>query len=143
MLYSALEIAEYVITVCTQRQKPLSNLKLQKILYFIWVDYFRMKQKYVFFDEICAWQLGPVVPTVYYEYCSYAGRPICNMYQTEILDEDQNIINTILDNYIDVPASALVERTHQNGTAWDQIYRNGEGNRKVIPFPLIISKEVG
>lgn len=143
MLYSALEIAKYIITECTQRQKPLSNLKLQKILYFVWADYFRKKQKYVFFDEICAWQLGPVVPIVYYEYCSYAGRPICNIYQTELLDEDKEIIDTILDDYIDVTASALVERTHQKGTAWDQIYRNGEGNRKVIPFPLIISKEVG
>lgn len=143
MLYSALEIARYVITECTRRQKPLSNLKLQKILYFIWIDYFRVSGRFIFSDDICAWRLGPVVPIVYYEYCSYAGRPICNVYQTMVSEDDQQILNSILDSYIDVSASALVDRTHQNGTAWDCVYRDGDGNREVIPFPLIIRKEVG
>lgn len=57
MLYSALEIARYIITECTHRQKPLSNLKLQKILYFIWVDFFRISGRFIFYDDICAWQL--------------------------------------------------------------------------------------
>lgn len=143
MWYEALELARYIITKCMQKGKPISNLKLQKILYFVWVDYFRETGQYIFLDDICAWQLGPVVPIVYYEYCSYAGRPISNIYQTAISEQDQLIINSILDNYINVSASTLVDRTHQSGSAWDCVYRNGEGNREVIPFPLIISKEVG
>ena len=83
------------------------------------------------------------MPIVYYEYCSYAGRPICNVYQTTVSEDDQQILSSILDSYIDVSASVLVDRTHQSGTAWDCVYRNGEGNREVIPFPLIIHKEVG
>ncbi|NDO52033.1 DUF4065 domain-containing protein [Lachnospiraceae bacterium MD335] len=143
MWYEALELARYVISECMRRGKPLSNLKLQKILYYVWVNYFRETGRYIFIDDICAWQLGPVIPVVYYEYCSYAGRPISNIYPTGISDQDQLLINSILDKYIDVSASTLVSWTHQSGSAWDCVYKDGEGNKKVIPFQLIISKEVG
>ena len=89
MWYEALELARYVISECMRRGKPLSNLKLQKILYYVWVNYFRETGRYIFIDDICAWQLGPVIPVVYYEYCSYAGRPISNIYPTGISDQDK------------------------------------------------------
>ena len=82
MWYDALDVAKYIITRCYEQGNPISNLKLQKILYFLWADFYRETRRYLFFDDICAWQLGPVVPKVYYEYCPHAGRPIFNIYQT-------------------------------------------------------------
>ena len=35
MIYSALNIAKYVVTFCFKRGNPISNLQLQKILYYI------------------------------------------------------------------------------------------------------------
>jgi len=143
MWYGALEVARYIITVCFNSGKPVSNLKLQKMLYFLWVEFYKMTGRMLFRDNICAWQLGPVVPEVYYEYCSHAGRPICGLYSTMIGTEDAQAIDSVISKYIDIPANVLVDRTHASGTAWDIVYQNGAGNRKVIPFDLIIKKEVG
>lgn len=143
MWYSATEIAKYIISQCLNIGKPVSNLKLQKMMYFLWVDFYKQTGRKLFLDNICAWQLGPVVPEVYYEYCSYAGRPIQRVYTTNIGVEDSKIINMILNDYVNIPANVLVDRTHENGSAWDCVYQNGAGNRNIIPFELIIKKEVG
>lgn len=143
MWYSALEIARYIITSCFYEKRPVSNLKLQKMLYFVWVDFYRKTGRMLFWDNICAWQLGPVVPEVYYEYCFYAGSPICLSYASEIEETDREILDSIIAVYLPIPANVLVDRTHAPGSAWDTIYENGLGNRKVIPFDLIIRKEVG
>ncbi len=144
MLYTASDIAKYIISYCSSRNRPISNLKLQKVLYFTWVDYFRETGTALFLDDICAWQLGPVVPDVYYDYCSYGGRPIYLTYngiEDEISERDEAILNEIIERYIDIPASTLVNKTHRSGTAWDYIYGGGTGNRDVIPFSLIKDKE--
>lgn len=142
MSYSALDIAKYVITSCSVQDQPVSNLKLQKMLYFLWVDFYKTTGRMLFEDNICAWKLGPVVPEVYYAYCHYAGTPISLFYDTNyIRGEDQKILNDIISRYLPVPANDLVERTHVAGSAWHTIYQDGAGNRKVIPFELIIMKE--
>lgn len=143
MWYSAADVAKYIITLCYKAGKPVSNLKLQKMLYFLWVDFYKKTGRMLFRDNICAWQLGPVVPGVYYDYCSYAGSPICEVYGSEIEDEDAEEMDTIIFKYMDTPANELVNRTHEPGTAWDMVYKNGAGKRKIIPFDLIIKKEAG
>lgn len=134
-------IAKYIIAKCYSLSNPISNLKLQKMLYFTWVDYYKKTSSTLFYNEICAWQLGPVVPDVYYEYCSYGGRPICNDYYSSISGNDSVILDEIVKNYINVPASILVNKTHRPGSAWDIIFNHGIGNRDTIPFSLIIEKE--
>jgi len=143
MLYNAMEIADYIINRCYEENKPVSNLQLQKILYFVWVDYYRQTGKTLFGDSICAWQFGPVVPEVYYEYCAYGGRPINIRCETEITQEDALIIQNIIAEYIDIPVNVLVDRTHKKGSAWDMVYQGGNGNRNVIPFQMIKEIECG
>lgn len=143
MWYSVTEVARYIITRCSELQRPVSNLKLQKMLYFLWVDFYKQTKRMLFIDNIYAWQLGPVVPDVYYEYCSYAGRPIIGIYTSAIASEDVAILDSIIEKYVNVSASELVNRTHARGTAWDSVYRDGAGDRNIIPFDLIIEKEAG
>lgn len=141
--YRAMDVANYIIDTCTKSKDPVSNLRLQKLLYFVWVDFYRETNRYVFLDNMQAWQLGPVVPEVYYEYCAYGGKPI-NLYcETLINAEDANILQKIIEKYRLVPVSVLVERTHMPDTAWYKIYDNGRGNRKTIPFWLIRQMEFG
>ena len=143
MWYSALQIAEYIITTCYRLKQPVSNLKLQKMLYYFLVDFYKLTGRRLFFDNICAWQLGPVVPEVYYEFCSYAGNQIRLIYSVAISEEDEKILYGIVNEYLSIPANVLVNKTHASGSAWDIIYQNGSGNRKIIPYDLIIEKEVG
>lgn len=141
MAYNALDISKYIVSYCTAKGTPISNLKLQKMLYYTWIEYYKKTKKILFYNPICAWQLGPVVPDSYYEFCAYAGIPITKQYSIEIDYNDVDIMNSILDDYIPITASTLVKRSHEGGKPWDIIYQNGSGNRKVIPFDLIILKE--
>lgn len=141
MTYTALDIARYTISYCMQSGKPISNLKLQKMLYYMWIEYYKSTKHELFLDRIFAWPLGPVVPETYYEFCSYAGNPITKEYKVEIDDKTKSVIDSIIDNYIPLTASTLVSRSHQKGMPWDIIYKEGYGNRNEIPFELIKLKE--
>lgn len=141
-MYPALDIAKYIITYSSEKNKSVSNLKMQKLLYFLWVDFYKETKNWLFNDSICAWQLGPVVPEAYYEFCSYAGIPINKTFNIKLDNaNDKNIINTILDNYIDTSAYNLVERTHREGSPWSITYNKGLGSKEVIPFNLILKLE--
>lgn len=141
MNYKAIEIAKYIVTYCTEKNNPVSNLKLQKMLYYIWIDYYKAKKTELFKDRICAWQLGPVVPEVYYEFCSYAGNSIEKDFSIAIEGNDKEIIDRIIDKLIPRTAASLVESSHEQGKPWDIVYKKGDGDREEIPFELIKLKE--
>ena len=70
-MYNAVDIARYVIERCSRQNKTISNLKLQKILYFIQAEFLIAKHQPCFAEKIQAWDFGPVVPEVYYTYSMY------------------------------------------------------------------------
>ena len=143
MTYCATEIAKFIIDHCNSTNRSISNLHLQKMLSFLWIDYYKETGERLFLNDICAWKLGPVVPDVYYEYCEYAGRAIAINCDSAIDQDDRQKISKLLQKYIGQSASALVNLTHQPGTAWDRVYRGGIGDRQPIPFDLIISLGFG
>ncbi|MBO5967814.1 MAG: DUF4065 domain-containing protein [Clostridia bacterium] len=137
MTYNVLDVARYIITYCNRNSRPISNLKLQKMLYYAWVDYFKETNIPLYTEAICAWQFGPVVPEVYYEFCSFAGLPIEREYDVQLDVSDIPIVNAILNRYINTSVSELVNRTHEKNSPWYITYRQGEGRREPIPFALI------
>ena len=141
MPYPALDIAKYMVTYCISKNTPISNLKLQKILYFAWIEYYREKNVELFLEDICAWQFGPVVPGVYYEFCVYGGLPISQEYKVVLAPDDKGILDGIIDKYNLQPVGDLVDKTHRPGKPWSLTYRNGIGNRMPIPFSNIIKLE--
>ncbi len=143
MLYNASDVAKYVLKKCTDDKSPLSNLQLQKILYFLQRDFLKTTRQPLFHDEIEAWQFGPVVPNVYYDYCSYGANSISkseSSYMKLIRNEDKKIADPIIEDKQNKYPWDLVEETHQPDGAWAYIYANGEGNHRVIPIELIREK---
>lgn len=141
MAYRAIDIAKYIVSYCNDKNQPISNLKLQKMMYFVWIEYYKSEKKALFTDDICAWQLGTVVPEVYYEFCPYGGIPITQTFKIEISDNDRIVVDKGIELYLPKSARELVDMTHRDNSPWDIIYQNGVGLRRVIPFELIISKE--
>ena len=137
MNYTALDIARYIITYCCKKSTPISNLQLQKILYFLWIDFYKQTGRDLFSDNICAWPLGPVVPVVYNEFCVYAGIPISEKYDVNIDNDDAIIIDDILEKYVHRSAYDLVNQSHVSGGAWDTVYDNKKGIYRIIPFSKI------
>lgn len=68
--------------------------------------------------------------------------PISSNYEKFDLEfEDKKVINNIVESKRVLDPWTMVAETHKTNGAWDQIYRNGLGNHKVIPIDLI--KAVG
>ena len=139
---NAMEIARYIVTYCDKAGKAVSNLKLQKMLYFVWIDYYRATKTPLFNENFYAWQYGPVIPEVYCEFSTFAGIPINRQYETQIDHTiDITLLNTCIDSYIDFTAAELVEKSHREDGPWKRVYCNGEGSRKQIPTESIIALE--
>lgn len=136
-IYKAIDIAKYVITKCTNDEEYISNLQLQKILYYIQEKFLKSYRKPLFSDEIQAWQFGPVVPSVYAIFCGYGAMTIENEYDVKIDETIRKIIDPIIEIKRKLQPWVLVEETHRPGGAWDKIYGGGRGNREVIPKELI------
>lgn len=138
-MYSALNIAKYIIDKCTRENRPVSNLQLQKILYYIQRE-FLQQGKMAFSEEIEAWQFGPVVPEVYKQYCGFGAIPIRMRYNIQINQDDIWIIDSIVEKKRILNPWDMVSDTHSEGKAWDLIYRNGSGDHQVIPKEMIRDK---
>jgi len=136
-MYTALDFAKYIVKKCIDDSHPISNLQLQKILFYIQKDFLQRNQL-AFCDEIEAWQFGPVVPNVYYHYCGYGAMPIIHTGEDSTLDDStKRYVNPIVEEKRELYPWAMVEETHKPNGAWDRIYRNGYGNHCTIPTDLI------
>jgi uncharacterized phage-associated protein len=75
--YDVLDISEYILNFCENKfNNPITNSKLQRILYKIWDKYQREYEELLFDNEVCLWERGYVVPDAYYEYRHYTYKPI-------------------------------------------------------------------
>ena len=135
----ALDYATYIITKCTNDGLSISNLKLQKILYYIQKEYLKLQGTPAFPDDIEAWKFGPVIPNVYYSFCGFGAMPITRTYSipADFSSSDQEIIDPIVESKRCLPPWDLVSQTHSPGGAWDQTFKNGAGNRRIIPIDVI------
>ena len=76
--YNVSDVSRYVIKYSNDKGYGISNLKLQKILYFIQA-YFLINTPNgnpCFKEKIEAWDFGPVVPEAYREYEQYGSTDI-------------------------------------------------------------------
>jgi uncharacterized phage-associated protein len=73
----ATDVAKYFL-LCSDEDAGdlISNLKLQKLVYFAQGYHLALFDKPLFDDPIEAWTHGPVVPTLYKIYNRYGGSPI-------------------------------------------------------------------
>ena len=74
---TAKDVAEYFLDRATGEADDLiSNLKLQKLVYYAQGVHLVYQGEPMFSDSIQAWTPGPVVPALYHEYKGYGDGPI-------------------------------------------------------------------
>ena len=73
MVYLAEGIAKYIIWHEWEAKRPVSNLRLQKLLYFVQVLCICLDGSPLFKDKIYGWDCGPVVPEIYEKYRKYGS----------------------------------------------------------------------
>lgn len=95
----------------------ISNLKLQKLVYYAQGFYLALYDEALFDDNIEAWAHGPVVPVVYHEYKSSGKLPIelGSPFNAHVCLTKQEIshIETIFDVFGQFSAWKLRNMTHE------------------------------
>ena len=74
--YNAIEVAQWLLAEAQNQNLTITPMQLQKILYYCQGEYIGMTGHPLFFDDIEAWEHGPVTPSVYREYRAYGRDPI-------------------------------------------------------------------
>ncbi|MCI9137543.1 MAG: DUF4065 domain-containing protein [Lachnospiraceae bacterium] len=151
-MYPVLDICRYVINYSNEQDYGISNLKLQKILYFIQA-YFLInseRKEPCFGEKIEAWDFGPVVPEAYREYKQYGGGDIPTIasylefneetpWETErkkytdhlIARKDRRLIDEVVNRFSDYTATDLVNLTH-NQAPWKDAYVRNQNNEITV-----------
>lgn len=138
MGYKAVDIARKMVRLSIDHGLWLTNLKLQKVLYYTWRDYYEKTGKRLFDDDqFQAWMYGPVVPSVYYEYwTNVASLIFITDDPAEEIDQDtSDFLLQELEKYRSISASDLVSLTHAEGTPWSICH--AKGDKTEIPFKMI------
>lgn len=127
--------AYYVIYYFNQKGKEITNLKLQKLLYFLEAIYLIQNQneKYLFHDEFYAWNFGPVSEILYKKFKDYQNMNIMlNEKDTEIAininKENKKYIEKLFQLLGDMTAYQLVTLSHLPNSPWAKLNQKYNGN---------------
>ena len=133
MTYQARDIAEYIIYREASQGRTVSNLRLQKLLYFVQAQFIVQKDVPCFTERMEAWDYGPVVPEVYRAYKFYGSNaiPYTKTSFRHIDDADKVLIDSMLDSCSDYSTSTLVDMTHSQNP-WKFAYQNPLDNEITI-----------
>ena len=122
--YSALDIANFLVYLMADSYSDLSNMKLNKLLYYAEGHYLKQTGKSLFDERIMAWQHGPVVREVYDVYKKYSGKPIKtydNQRIDNLSDEVKSFLVDIARTYGRYTAGTLRNMTHKPKTPWSSV----------------------
>lgn len=134
---TVLDLSKYILYKCTVEGNPISNLQLQKILFFVQKAILKKYKKPLFNEELEAWRFGPVSPEVYYKYKGYGSSDILVFEKSKEDPEYKNEIDEIIEEKRTEYIWDLVAESHKQGGAWYKTFDEGRGEKQVIPKDLI------
>lgn len=134
-----LDLSEFVIRYSEITNKSITNLKLQKLLYFIQAFHTVNFEKHPLFDDAPeAWVNGPVYKEVYKQYKGYGANPIVLKYEgspessyekslekLNLIKKQQEYLLAVLEHYGNMSAVELVILTHKGGP-WNEVRKDLE-----------------
>lgn len=112
---------------------PITNLKLQKLLYYAQGWSFVELKKELFEENIVAWKYGPVIKEIYNEYKQFKNLPIelninsFNAIEKQFDKATIEYLKRFYNLYIDTPAHELVASSHQEKPWFFTFNMKGEG----------------
>lgn len=139
-MYDVNDIARWFLQYNQAEQKisgddveGISNLKLQKLLYYAQGVYLAMYDEPLFNENIVAWQHGPVVVSIYEKYKRFKARSIEEADVSPVIVDSkaENILIWVYNEFGKYTAWALRNMTHEE-TPWKSTPQNGIISRDLI-----------
>ena len=138
---TALEAANYLIYLTNGIIEDMSNMKLNKMLYYAQGHNLKEYGTPLFDDEIEAWEHGPIIRSVYEKYKANKSEPIV-VFDSDMArkmpPEASELLLSVARNYGRYTASALRRMTHVPKSPWDMVYIEGSQH---ISIPQSLIKE--
>jgi uncharacterized phage-associated protein len=114
--FSCLDIAKYFLTLADEDiGDSISNLKLQKLVYYAQGFSLALYDKPLFKEHIEAWEHGPVIPSLYNKYKAYGANPIPTPKNIDFSKYDKqtkSLLNQIYEEYGQFSAWKLRDMSH-------------------------------
>jgi uncharacterized phage-associated protein len=155
VMYDVRDIANFTLAFADQRGFSLTNLALQKLLYFVHGWFFSMYEQPLIKNKFEAWQYGPVQRVIYDQFKGFretaihgvratfidplSGEPIYK--EPNIDPEHAYVIETVLENYRGYTAGQLVQESHVEDGPWEYVWQQAEDSvypGMKIPDALIL-----
>lgn len=107
-------IADYLLAECKERGELLTNLKLQKLLYYAQAWSLALRDKELFDEDFKAWVHGPVLLSQYHRFKNNGWYAITDCVGRPALDESEvKHLDEIVDVFGPETAVALELMTHR------------------------------
>lgn len=126
------DLSKHILNV--GKSHGVTNLQLQKVMYFTLKDYLRDNGRSKFirgiYDEpFETWQYGPVVPDLYYR---YSGNGSMAINDEGKYNDEYSIFDGSIRKYLNEDVFELVERSHQ-----EEFWKEHQGeNQERYEYPL-------
>lgn len=147
-MHSARAIANSFLDIARKEGKQLTNMQLQKLVYFAHGWHLALTGEPLLTDSVRAWTFGPVIPPLYNSLKMFGNglvtEPIkrknpetgeISIVQEPLSDYEQRLLQRIWQVYGQMTGSEMSYLTHQPGTPWEATWNKEKFS--VIPDHLI------
>ena len=137
--YSVKAIANWILDHAEANGQKLTNMALNKLIYFAYEHALRTKGRKLTDAKIEAWEHGPVFREVYSSFKTFGAGVISSRatrYNTRTLlvesvapsiaPDDEHLIIEAIEPLIRLPAYVLRELSHDAGGAWAKVWNHEE-----------------
>jgi len=148
MAYPAETIANVFIEFAKQDGKPLSNMKLQKLLYLAQGHSYSLRNEELISDDAEAWDYGPVYPDVYRACKHYGAGNITGMihhpffdpddeddedpWTSSLAENDRTFVRAVWNAYKEYTAIQLSELSHVPNGPWSRAKRRHPSSKSTV-----------
>lgn len=135
--YGIREIANWILDFADTRNVSLTNMALNKLIFFAYEHALISHGRKLTKAKIEAWDHGPVFREVYRSFKEFGKSPITNraaMYDAKsdqisvviptIANEDAVIIEEAIEPLVSLPASVLRELSHDAHGSWSAVWHH-------------------
>ncbi len=133
-MLTAHDVAKLFLRWARENGDTITNLKLQKLLYYAQAWYLVNYHRRLFDDDIEAWDFGPVIKSIYRKWKGFDSKPIQytpNGKEEDVFDKHQlEFLVEFYQVFSSFSSTALVSMTH-NEDPWKNTFEHGKN--KVIP----------
>jgi uncharacterized phage-associated protein len=140
MTHDIRAIANFVLELAEKQGAGLTNMALNKIVYFLYEDSLLLNNEKLAAAKIEAWEHGPVFRELYSAFKKFGDKPIAERACKIDLDTGAKVICELsigdpvrefcekrISKFVGISASRLRNLSHLPGSPWDKVWNHVDG----------------